>query len=128
MKIIGRIFEKPYLAVLLTLVVAVLCFLPSDSLPPSELTFMDKIQHFLAFAALSFCWRATGQSFIAVLIGLLLYAIFIEIVQFNLPPSFKRSFDYFDIVADCVGALIGLLTYWVVRSVFPGLVTTKTRQ
>lgn len=96
------------LLAVLIVIVGWFAFGPSSTLP--ELEGGDKINHVLAFLALgtvaSFSvprgWRATTLT----ASGLLLYGGFIEAVQAQLP---HRQGDWYDLAADAVGLLCGLL-------------------
>jgi len=108
---IVNFLKKPYLAILLTLFVATICFIPSDTVPETDLPFFDKTVHFLAFAALGFSWLGFIPSYWFVFICLSLFAYLVEIVQKLLPAGFNRSFDYYDILADVIGIVIGFGCY-----------------
>jgi VanZ family protein len=103
------LLKKPYAAIFTTLVVAILCFMPSKELP--ELSGGDKMAHFLAFAALGFLWMKFNGLWLKNFIWLFFFAILIEIVQYLLPIEFHRSFDKYDILADTIGILIGFSIY-----------------
>lgn len=79
--------------------------------PPSAPEGSDKVVHLLAFAVLAFPLSRTGRfGLLAVFIGASAFGGFIEIIQ----PSFNRSADFNDWVADSLGALLGIacgLTY-----------------
>ena len=90
------------LAVTLTLTVAMLW--PMDQPPPAP-EGSDKLVHFIAFAALAFPLARTGRlGLVAVFIGASAFGGLIELIQ----PSFNRSADIGDWVADTVGVAIGI--------------------
>ena len=90
------------LAVTLTLTVAMLW--PLDQ-PPSAPDGSDKLVHFVAFAALAFPLARTGRiGLIPVFIGASAFGGAIELIQ----PSFNRSADINDWVADVVGVVLGI--------------------
>ena len=65
----------------------------------------DKLVHFIAFAALAFPLARTGRfGLIPVLIGASAFGGLIELIQ----PTFNRSADVNDWVADTLGVLIGI--------------------
>jgi VanZ family protein len=73
--------------------------------PPPAPEGSDKLVHFIAFAALAFPLARTGRfGLISVLIGASAFGAIIELIQ----PSFNRSADLNDWVADTLGALIGI--------------------
>ena len=105
---------RPYAAVGATLVLCYLLFSPSENLDIEvpEL-FTDKAAHCLAFAGLTFLWKQYLKNLMPVIVMLLLFAIFTEIVQYLLPVSFRRSFELNDLLADSIGIAIGLLCSWI---------------
>ena len=90
------------IAVTLTLTVAMLW--PLDQPPPAP-EGSDKLVHFIAFAALAFPLARTGRfGLMPVFIGASAYGGIIELIQ----PSFNRSADVNDWVADVVGVVLGV--------------------
>ena len=90
------------LAVTLILTVAMLW--PLDQPPPAPAG-SDKIVHFIAFAALAFPLARTGRfGLLPVFIGASAFGGAIELIQ----PSFNRSADVNDWVADIVGVILGI--------------------
>jgi hypothetical protein len=105
-KLVGFFYTKSYFSILLTLLVAVLCFMPSQDLPKGP---DDKTAHLLAFGALSFSWLMFQKSYSKTFWMLSAFAVWIEIVQYCLPAHFHRSFDLWDIFADGIGLFMGLV-------------------
>ena len=61
--------------------------------------------HFIAFAALAFPLARTGRiGLLPVFIGASAFGGIIELIQ----PSFNRSADFNDWVADVVGVILGI--------------------
>ena len=90
------------LAVTLTLTVAMLWPLEA---PPSTPKGSDKLVHLVAFAALAFPLARTGRfGLLPVFIGASAFGGAIELIQ----PSFNRSADVNDWVADVVGVILGI--------------------
>ena len=90
------------LAVTLTLTVAMLW--PLEAPPPAPED-SDKLAHFIAFAALAFPLARTGRiGLLPVFIGASAFGGVIELIQ----PSFNRSADFNDWVADMVGVILGI--------------------
>ena len=90
------------LAVTLTLTVAMLW--PMDQPTPAP-EGSDKLVHFIAFAALAFPLARTGRiGLLPVFIGASAFGGVIELIQ----PSFNRSADVNDWVADVVGVVLGI--------------------
>ena len=73
--------------------------------PPPAPEGSDKLVHFIAFAALAFPLARTGRfGVIPVLIGASAFGAIIELIQ----PTFNRSAELSDWVADTLGVLIGI--------------------
>ena len=90
------------LAVTLTLTVAMLW--PLEAPPPAP-EGTDKLVHFIAFAALAFPLARTGRfGLLPVFVGASAFGGAIEFIQ----PSFNRSADVNDWVADVVGVVMGI--------------------
>jgi VanZ family protein len=109
--------HRPHWRVLLLLMLVVTCWFAFSPQPPGlKFKDADKVQHLLAFGALTL---VTG---LAMAHGLrqtvwasawmLLFAIFIELVQSQLPT---RTADVMDVLADSVGIALGLLLLWGLR-------------
>jgi VanZ family protein len=90
------------LAVTLTLTVAMLW--PMEAPPPAP-EGSDKLVHLVAFATLAFPLARTGRiGLLPVFIGASAFGGAIELIQ----PSFNRSADINDWMADVVGAALGI--------------------
>jgi VanZ family protein len=90
------------LIVTLTLTVAMLW--PLEAPPPAPQG-SDKLVHFVAFAALAFPLARTGRfGLLPVFLGASAFGGAIELIQ----PSFNRSADVNDWVADVVGVMLGI--------------------
>ena len=90
------------IAVLLALTIAMLW--PLEAPPPAP-DGSDKLVHFIAFAALAFPLARTGRlGLLPVFIGASVYGGAIELIQ----PSFNRSADINDWIADIVGVVVAI--------------------
>ena len=99
---------RKYLDILLTVVVtltlSVAMLWPLEAPPPAP-EGSDKLVHFIAFAALAFPLARTGRyGLLPVFIGGSAFGGIIELIQ----PSFSRSADINDWVADIVGVILGI--------------------
>ena len=108
LKIIDDLFQKPFLAVGSSILIAFLCFIPNTEVP--DIT-DDKTAHFISFAGVGILWFLCTKNKMFTLIGLLLFGVFIEIGQYLLPENFHRFFDVYDIVVDYIGVFIGYILY-----------------
>ena len=88
--------------VAITLTVAMLWPLEAPSPAPEG---SDKLAHFIAFAALAFPLVRTGRlGLVSVFVGASAFGGLIELIQ----PTFNRSADLVDWIADTVGVVIGI--------------------
>lgn len=95
------------LAVVWTVAIVAACSVPGQSLPPAPFFSFDKVVHLAMFAPLAFLWRrAVGPRDLAILLGSTVLAVAIEFWQQL--PFIGRSGEVADVVADVIGALLGL--------------------
>ena len=91
------------LTVIVTLTLTIAMLWPLST-PQSEGS--DKLVHLVAFAAMSFPLSRTGRfGLLPVFLGASVFGGLIEIIQ----PSFNRSADLNDWIADIIGASIGVV-------------------
>ena len=101
------------LAVTLILTIAMLWPLES---PPPTLNGSDKVVHLIAFAALSFPLARTGRiGLLPVFVGASAFGGLIELIQ----PTFNRSADMNDWVADIMGVVLGIIFGLIYRRLRP---------
>ena len=101
------------LIVTLTLTVAMLW--PLEAPPPAP-DGSDKLVHLIAFAALSFPLARTGRVGLApVFVGASAFGGLIELIQ----PSFNRSADMSDWIADILGVALGIICGLIYRRLRP---------
>lgn len=92
------------LTILLTLALTVAMLWPLET-PPQVPEGSDKLVHFGAFAVLAFPLARTGRFGLPpVLIGASAFGGAIELIQ----PSFNRSADINDWIADIFGVVLGI--------------------
>ena len=92
------------LTVVVTTVLTVAMLWPLEAAPPAP-EGSDKLVHFIAFVALAFPLAHTGRlGLLPVFIGASTFGAIIELIQ----PTFNRSADVNDWVADTLGVLIGI--------------------
>lgn len=76
---------------------------------------LDKIAHFVAFAAWAFCWQFAYKNYLNTLLIGIAYGIIIEVWQGMMPGKYKRTFSWYDALADAIGVVGGLLAYYVAQ-------------
>ena len=92
------------LTLIVTTVLTVAMLWPLEAPPPAP-EGSDKLVHFIAFATLAFPLARTGRvGLLPVFIGASAYGGAIELIQ----PSFNRSADINDWIADVVGVVLGI--------------------
>ena len=92
------------LTIIVTTVLTVAMLWPLEAPPPAP-EGSDMLVHFVAFAALAFPLARTGRfGLLPVFIGASAFGGAIELIQ----PSFNRSADVNDWVADVVGVILGI--------------------
>jgi len=92
------------LTIAMTLALTVAMLWPMEAPPPAP-EGSDKLVHFVAFAALAFPLARTGRiGLLPVFVGASAFGGAIELMQ----PSFNRSADINDWIADIVGVLLGI--------------------
>ena len=93
------------LTLIVTTVLTVAMLWPINQPPPAP-DCTDKIVHLIAFAAVAFPLARTGRfRLVPVLIGASAFGGIIELIQ----PSFGRSADLQDWIADIAGVGLGIL-------------------
>ena len=92
------------LTLIVTLTLSVAMLWPMEAPPPAP-EGSDKLVHLVAFAALAFPLARTGRfGLLPVFIGASTFGGAIELIQ----PSFNRSADFNDWVADVAGVILGI--------------------
>ena len=110
---------RRYLDIPLTIIVALILTVamlwPLDAPPPAP-DGTDKVVHIIAFAALSFPLSRTGRfGLLPVFVAASIFGGVIELSQ----PSFNRSADINDWIADIVGVAIGIVGGLIYRRLRP---------
>ena len=92
------------LTIIVTLTLSVAMLWPLEAPPPAP-EGSDKLVHLAAFAALAFPLARTGRfGLLPVFVGASAFGGAIELIQ----PSFNRSADVNDWIADAVGVILGI--------------------
>src|SRR4051812_28521120 len=97
------------LAVLWTLLIFFLCFLPGRDIPNVKIPLIDKWAHIILFGVFTFLWHATvptrnfGYKVVLFAIAIFLGWL-VEYVQGHYIP--QRSQDMMDVLADSIGGFI----------------------
>ena len=103
------------ITLMLTLTITVAMLWPLDAPPPAPKG-SDKVVHLIAFAALSFPLSRTGRfGLLPVFFGASAFGGMIELIQ----PTFNRSADINDWIADIMGVVLGIIFGLIYRHLRP---------
>jgi VanZ family protein len=112
-----------FVGIFYTLFITVALLAPVSEIPKVEIPFLDKLVHVIMHALLIIIWLAyvflgdkshiSIKNIFVVLFICFSYGIIIEALQHWFTLS--RKFDFFDIIANGIGDLLGLLSFWIVR-------------
>lgn len=114
--------SRVWLAIAAHISATVAMLWPSPDLPDIDVPMVDKWAHFLVFGVLYFLWALALQnrrSFrlnVGLVLALLLYGIIIEVIQEHW--SVTRTGDVIDVLANCIGILLGLIAFNVKEKLY----------
>ena len=100
------------IAIAITISIAYLSLIKTNNFPKIAISNIDKLYHLIAYFSLTFSWLLAlkkSKYKYKVLIGSLLYGIFIEVLQTTL--TVYRTGELFDFLANSVGVLLALLIF-----------------
>lgn len=106
-----------YAAIVWTLLIFIACFIPGNEIPDIHVPLADKWVHFILFGGFTFLWLLAAPELkwskliITGLIGCL-FGWLVEELQ-GLLSFLGRAKDLYDIYADALGALLGVLLFYV---------------
>ena len=101
------------LTLIVTLILTVAMLWPMDQPPPTP-EGSDKLVHLAAFAALAFPLARTSRvSLLLIFMGASAFGGLIELIQ----PTFNRSADLNDWIADILGVMLGIALGLIYRQV-----------
>jgi len=106
-------------AIAWTVLILVACLIPGNEVPDVHVPFMDKYVHFAIFAGFSFLWlctleQLTLQKSIWIFIASVALGYLVELLQGSGITS-GRSYDMYDVLADAVGGLIGIILFYTAK-------------
>jgi VanZ family protein len=101
------------LTLIVTLILTIAMLWPMNQPPPTP-EGSDKLLHLAAFAALAFPLTRTSRvSLLLIFMGACVFGGLIEIIQ----PTFDRSADLNDWIADILGVILGIALGLIYRQV-----------
>jgi VanZ family protein len=99
-----------YATVIVSLLIIIAVLIPGSNLPDVSLGGLDKIVHIGMFAtwavAIRYDFYNKGFKFLPLFLAGLAFSLLTELVQLMVEG---RTFDVYDMLADAIGLLIGLL-------------------
>jgi VanZ family protein len=106
-------------AILWTLLIFILCFVPARGVPDLDIPLIDKWVHFILFGMFSFLWllsvtRYNHLHLLLVLISAIILGWLVEYLQGSL-SFLGRSQDNMDTLADGIGGLIGVVVFYILN-------------
>lgn len=124
-KLLGKNFLL-FLALLYSCIITILFFVSSKGMPRISISHIDKVIHFGIFFGFTFLWltflylrnnlELSTRTIIIFFIVTIVYGTLIEVFQEQFTSS--RTFDYFDILADALGSLTGILAFQKTKRFF----------
>ena len=117
-----KIFRYKTVAISWLLIMCILFFLPGSAFPTENWLskiYFDKLVHIGLFAVLIFLWRSSFDLefrtyHLVLLFSALIYGLAVEFIQRYFVAN--RDFDLYDVVADMIGAVLGLAIWaWTYR-------------
>ena len=106
-----------WLAIAWTIIMLLGCLTPHADIPGPIVDINDKLMHVVIFAPFSLLWMLAGLRLNSVLAAGFLFGAFIEFLQYVLPIN--RSADWIDLLADCIGTVVGVGLALVWYRLFP---------
>lgn len=112
-----------YAAILWTLLIFIACFIPGNEIPNVHVPFADKWVHFILFGGFTFlCLLADPLKSIKRLVFILLlgcvFGWLVEELQ-GLLSFLGRAKDWYDVYADAMGALLGVMLFYICALIAP---------
>ncbi len=111
-------------AILCTVSILVLSISDISSLPKLQISYEDKLYHFVAYFVLNSIWliallKKNGYQLKNILLipfSIVVFGIIIEIIQGSLTDS--RAFDIFDILANSIAVVVSFFCFMLVKKSF----------
>jgi len=108
------------IVIIWTVLILAACLIPGNEVPDVKVPLIDKYVHFIIFAGFSFLWLCTvpsaplRKSGSLAFISSLALGYLVELLQGS-GITTGRSYDLYDVVADAIGGLIGIILFYIVR-------------
>ena len=110
-----KLFDKiniKYFAIIYSIIIVIISLIPiQESTPRFKLFEIDKLFHFTIYLVFVILWGLVfsikNLSLIRLLLFSIIFGITLEFFQDLLP--FERYFDFYDILANMAGVIIGII-------------------
>ncbi len=116
--LLDRKFTK-ILLIIVMISVTILSLMPLSNFKIEATGGIDKVVHVIMYLGVStlalYTYSNSTKSTIKIITLVILYSILIEFLQENLPV--KRSGDFYDVIANSVGTLLGLKAQLILRKI-----------
>lgn len=104
-------------AIVWTLLIFIACFIPGNEIPDVKIPLADKWVHFILFGGFTFLWLLSNpelsfKKLLIIFIAGCLFGWIVEELQ-GLLYFLGRAKDVKDIFADALGALLGVLLFYI---------------
>ncbi len=114
----GRQWVRFLWPMLLMAMVTLVSMTPRPFVPPTGLNYQDKVLHLLVFGLIATAWaralrQRNGQP--QVLLPIVIVSLFGVADEFRQSMTPERFFEYADMVADALGAVIASFAYRYLR-------------
>ena len=119
-----KIYILLTLSVAWAVVIFVLCTMPSSGLPRLNIPHADKIAHFGFFfvqsvlLSLLFVFRTRRSYFQIILLSTLVVFVYGGLIEILQSRIFNRTGDFYDLIADVLGGLLGAMACPVILRFF----------
>lgn len=125
MKIIKHLSGRNFfwLAIIWTVLITIASLVSFNSIPKVKIVGSDKMIHFLFYLVFVILWGLAKKQiyfnrkydFLIVVIAII-YGIIIEVLQSVLTST--RQADFYDVLANAIGAIFGLVILLIMKSKF----------
>lgn len=107
---------KP-MAIVWTLLIFIACFIPGNEIPNVHIPLIDKWVHFVLFGGFTLLWLlaapgVSGRKLLLVAAAGCVFGWLVEELQ-GLLSFLGRSKDLMDIWADALGAVLGVILFYI---------------
>lgn len=106
-------------SIIYTIALTTASLITLSGVPSLGSSFDDKIYHLLAYLVLALLWSLYFKlaikkySWVRILLSLIMFGVVLELFQHRINPN--RTYDTYDLLANCLGVILGTLIVTVVN-------------